>query len=122
MMSFPEQTGRARSFRCIGYRLSGEFFFSIYVKTAFSLLLMWNNFRFVLKQRPMELASVRLQNMMDILPSWDKLIPSNLELITQQGGTFVTSAEGDIIFEHRDTGILKYVNLEMALAAAGVVL
>jgi AhpC/TSA antioxidant enzyme len=75
-----------------------------------------------MKQRPMELASVRLQNMMDILPSWDKLIPSNLELITQQGGTFVTNAEGNIIFEHRDTGILKYVNLEMALAAAGVVL
>jgi AhpC/TSA antioxidant enzyme len=122
MMSFPEQIGRARSFRCIGHRLSGEFFFSIYIKTGCNVLLMWNNCRFGMKQRPMELASVRLQNMMDILPSWDKLIPSNLELITQQGGTFVTNEEGNIIFEHRDTGILKYVNLEMALAAAGVVL
>lgn len=121
-MSFPVQIGRPRSFRCIGHRLSGEFFFSNFIKTAFSLLFMWNDMRFVLKQRPMELASVRLQNMMDILPSWDKLIPSNLELITQQGGTFVTNAEGNIIFEHRDTGILKYVNLEMALTAAGVVL
>lgn len=71
-------------------------------------------------QRPMELASVRLQNMMDILPSWDKLIPSNLNLITQQGGAYVINDEGQVIFEHRDTGILKYVNVEKALRAAGI--
>jgi AhpC/TSA antioxidant enzyme len=68
----------------------------------------------------MELASVRLQNMMDILPSWDKLIPGDLNLITQQGGAFVIGADGEIVFEHRDTGILAYVNVEKALAAAGV--
>jgi predicted Rdx family selenoprotein len=68
----------------------------------------------------MELASVRLQNMMDILPSWDKLIPGDLTLITQQGGAFVIDTNGEIVFEHRDTGILKYVNVEKALAAAGV--
>lgn len=68
----------------------------------------------------MELASVRLQNMIDILPSWDKLIPGNLNLITQQGGAYVISAEGDILFQHRDTGILKYVNVEDALTAAGI--
>ena len=70
----------------------------------------------------MELASVRLQNMMDILPSWDKLIPGDLKLITQQGGTFVLTADGKVVFEHRDTGILAYVNVEKALTAAGVIL
>lgn len=68
----------------------------------------------------MELASVRLQNMMDILPSWDKLIPADLKLITQQGGAYVLTDEGEVTFEHRDTGILKYVNVEKALAAAGI--
>lgn len=58
--------------------------------------------------------------MMDILPSWDKLIPGDLKLITQQGGAYVISDEGKVIFEHRDTGILKYVNVEKALNAAGI--
>ena len=58
--------------------------------------------------------------MFDILPSWDKLIPGDLKLITQQGGAYVINDDGQVIFEHRDTGILKYVNVEKALVAAGL--
>lgn len=39
--------------------------------------------------RPLELATLRLQNMRQIVTKWNKLAPPNKELITQQGGTVV---------------------------------
>jgi hypothetical protein len=57
--------------------------------------------------------------MIDILPLWDRLIPENRDLITLQGGAYVID-DKKIIYSHRDTGILKYVNVEEALQAAGV--
>lgn len=45
--------------------------------------------------RPLEVATLRLQNMRQIVTKWNKLAPPNKELITQQGGT--------VVFEGRDT-------------------
>lgn len=39
--------------------------------------------------RPFELATLRLQNMRQIVTKWNDLAPPNKELITQQGGTIV---------------------------------
>ena len=39
--------------------------------------------------RPLEVATLRLQNMRQIVTKWNKLAPPDKELITQQGGTIV---------------------------------
>ncbi len=65
-------------------------------------------------QRPFELATIRLQNMMDVLQHWNSLAPSNKNLLTQLGGAYVLGPEGDILFEHKDSGILKYIDLRRA--------
>merc|ERR1711871_111339 len=59
-------------------------------------------------QRPLELATLRLQNMLGIsLKNWEILRPSddNLDVLTQLGGVFVTDKSRKIVFEWRDDGI-----------------
>lgn len=51
--------------------------------------------------RPLELATLRLQNMREILTKWDKLSPPNKELITRQGGTVVFQGK-DVIYSFKD--------------------
>jgi len=70
--------------------------------------------------RPFELATVRLQNMISIIPRWNDLAPVDTpELLTQQGGTLVFDcAEARVLFAHRDSGILCYADVEEAVAAA----
>lgn len=48
--------------------------------------------------RPLELATLRLQNMRQIVTKWNKLAPPNKELITQQGGTVVFEGRAPIYF------------------------
>lgn len=68
-------------------------------------------------QRPFELATLRLMNSIKILQNWEGLCPPKTELITRQGGTFLF--EGDeIIFKHRDTGILITPDVDELVAAA----
>eukprot|EP01040_Poterioochromonas_malhamensis_P010609 gene10609-11551_t len=82
-------------------------------------------------QRPFELATLRLQNMMDVMKHWEELTPSDKSLITQFGGAFVLSPSGDVfggafvlspsgdvVYEYRDTGILKYVSIKEAVKQA----
>ncbi len=66
-------------------------------------------------QRPFELATLRLRNMVGILPNWGALVSSDA-LITQQGGTLVFQGT-EVIHEQRDTGILKYADIDALLAA-----
>lgn len=66
-------------------------------------------------QRPFELATLRLQNMMDVMKHWEELTPNDKSLITQFGGAFMLSPSGDVVYEYRDTGILKYVNIKEAM-------
>lgn len=69
--------------------------------------------------RPFELATVRLQNMVSgIIEHWDELKPPDDELLVQQGGAAVLGASGEAEYFYRDKGILTYVPLEDALAAA----
>jgi len=73
-------------------------------------------------QRPFELATLRLQNAMDVVNNWSKLAPDNKELLTQLGGAYIFNSKGEVIYEHKDTGILSYVDIKSALKTAGTVL
>lgn len=57
--------------------------------------------------RPFELATVRLQNMIGILNNWFDLIPTNADLVVQQGATLVLE-NGQTLYKFKDKGILVY--------------
>ena len=74
------------------------------------------------KRRPLELATLRLQNMIGIsLGNWKELAPSEVALkngvLTQLGGCIVLSDDGKIKFECRDSGICHVANFEEILKA-----
>jgi len=58
-------------------------------------------------QRPAELATVRLRALADVLENFPAYVPDqkNLQL---RGATFLFDADGKVIYEHRDTGVLAY--------------
>lgn len=58
-------------------------------------------------QRPFELATLRLRNMVEVLSKWNTYVP-NPAYLTQRGGTFLFDAEGKLLYEHRDQGILGF--------------
>lgn len=58
-------------------------------------------------QRPFELATLRLRNMSEVLSNWTTYVP-NSAYLTQRGGTFLFNQEGNLIYEHRDQGILGF--------------
>lgn len=58
-------------------------------------------------QRPFELATLRLRNMVEVLSHWNTYVPDPAYL-TQRGGTFLFNAQGELLYEHRDRGILGF--------------
>jgi hypothetical protein len=58
-------------------------------------------------QRPFELATLRLRNMMEVLGHWQTYVP-NSAYLTQRGGTFLFNSERQLVYEHRDAGILGF--------------
>jgi AhpC/TSA antioxidant enzyme len=58
-------------------------------------------------QRPFELATLRLRNMGEVLSNWQTYVPDGTYL-TQRGGTFLFDAQGKLLYEHRDRGILGF--------------
>ena len=66
-------------------------------------------------QRPFELATLRLSNMIGILPNWSDLV-SDEKLLTQQGGTMVFEGE-NLIHLQKDDGILKYASIDKVIEA-----
>lgn len=68
-------------------------------------------------QRPFELATLRLFNMMGILPKWSELSPPDTQLLTQQGGTIMFEGT-NVIFKHVDSGILRYTDVDAVVQAA----
>ena len=58
-------------------------------------------------QRPFELATLRLRNMTEVLGKWGTYVP-DASYMTQRGGTFLFDAEGQLLYEHRDRGILGF--------------
>ena len=57
-------------------------------------------------QRPFELATVRLKNMVEVLGDWKTYVP-DARYMTQRGGTFLFES-GNLVYEHRDRGILGF--------------
>ncbi len=66
------------------------------------------------------LATLRLNNMLGILPRWGELSPPDESLLTQQGGSLIFDGDA-LTFKHVDSGILRYTDpdqlLEVALRA-----
>lgn len=60
-------------------------------------------------QRPLELATLRLRNMAEVLSHWKIYVP-NSAYLTQRGATFLFDAQGDLLYEHRDQGILDFAS------------
>jgi AhpC/TSA antioxidant enzyme len=58
-------------------------------------------------QRPFELATLRLRNMAEVLPHWKTYVP-DAAYLTQRGGTFLFNAQKQLVYEHRDRGILGF--------------
>eukprot|EP00804_Cyclotella_cryptica_P010242 CCRYP_016731-RA/>CCRYP_016731-RA protein AED:0.12 eAED:-0.01 QI:0/-1/0/1/-1/1/1/0/520 len=58
-------------------------------------------------QRPVELATVRLKNMVEVLTKWDTYV-SNPLAIAQRGGTYLFDEEGNELYCHKSTGVLTY--------------
>lgn len=58
-------------------------------------------------QRPFELATLRLRNMTEVLSRWKTYVP-DAAYLTQRGATFLFDATGQLIYEHRDPGILGF--------------
>lgn len=70
-------------------------------------------------RRPLELATLRLQNMLGIsIKYWDKLKPDDddMQVLTQLGGLALTEPGGKVLFEWRDPGICAVCNFEDILA------
>jgi len=70
------------------------------------------------ERRPLELATLRLQNMVDIsIKNWKELAPDEDALkegvLTQLGGCVVVErASGNVLFEWKDPGICAVANFE----------
>jgi hypothetical protein len=58
-------------------------------------------------QRPFELASVRLRNMVEVLGRWRTYVPRD-DHLTQRGGTFLIDGDNRLLYEHRDPGMLGF--------------
>ena len=58
-------------------------------------------------QRPFELATLRLRNMMEVLSNWNTYVP-DASYLTQRGGTFLFDERGRLVYEHRDRNILGF--------------
>ena len=57
--------------------------------------------------RPFELATMRLQNMLEVLGRWRTYVPCDAYL-TQRGGSFLVEADNSLAYAHRDRGILGF--------------
>ncbi|NCQ94633.1 MAG: hypothetical protein EWV75_16845 [Microcystis wesenbergii Mw_QC_S_20081001_S30D] len=67
-------------------------------------------------QRPFELATLRLRNMGQVLGNWSTYVPDS-SYLTQRGGTFLFDSQGNLLYEHRDQGILGFAeNMSYPLA------
>jgi len=68
-------------------------------------------------RRPLELATLRLQNMLDIsIKNWGDLAPTEEALkegvLTQLGGCVIVDSKGETLFKYRDPGICAVANFE----------
>ena len=58
-------------------------------------------------QRPFELATVRLRNMVEVLGKWRTYVPRD-DFITQRGGTYLLDGDDNLLYSYQDRGILGF--------------
>jgi len=58
-------------------------------------------------QRPFELATVRLRNMVEVLGKWRTYVPRD-DFITQRGGTYLLDGDDTLLYSYQDRGILGF--------------
>lgn len=58
-------------------------------------------------QRPFELATVRLGNMIEALGHWRTYVPNDAYL-TQRGGTVLLDRDDSVLYSHHDRGLLGF--------------
>ena len=58
-------------------------------------------------QRPFELATLRLRNMIEVVSNWNSYV-SDETYLTHRGGTFLFNGQGNLLYEHRSQGILGF--------------
>jgi len=58
-------------------------------------------------QRPIELATLRLRNMTEVLSNWHTYIP-DAAYLTQRGATLLFDNQGTLLYKHFDRGILGF--------------
>ena len=72
-------------------------------------------------RRPLELATLRLQNMVGVsISNWSELAPDVEKyphVLTQLGGCTVVDGDGEVLYEFKDPGICAVANFDDVLAA-----
>jgi len=58
-------------------------------------------------QRPVELATIRLKNMVEILTKWEGYV-SNPTAIDRRGATYLFDEGGEVLYQYRHRGVLTY--------------
>jgi hypothetical protein len=58
-------------------------------------------------QRPFELATVRLRNMVEVLGHWRTYVPRD-DFLTQRGGTWLLESDDSLLYSFRDRGLLGF--------------
>ena len=58
-------------------------------------------------QRPIELATVRLRHMVEVLSNWEGYV-SDPRHIAYRGATYIFEADGSTSYEYRHPGVLTY--------------
>ncbi|KAL7531024.1 hypothetical protein ACHAXR_003809, partial [Thalassiosira sp. AJA248-18] len=58
-------------------------------------------------QRPVELATIRLKNMVEVLTKWDEYV-SNPLAIALRGATYLFDEEGKELYSYKSRGVLTY--------------
>ena len=57
--------------------------------------------------RPVELATVRLKNMVEVLSNWDEYV-TDPTAIALRGATYLFDEDGETLYEYRSRGVLTY--------------
>ncbi len=58
-------------------------------------------------QRPLELATLRLRNMTEVLSNWKTYVP-DASYMTQRGATFLFDSQEELLYKYQDKGILGF--------------
>jgi hypothetical protein len=58
-------------------------------------------------QRPFELATVRLRNMVEVLGHWRTYVPRD-DFLTQRGATYLLEREDSLLYCFQDRGLLGF--------------